>query len=355
VEEKTVSIYEQHAREWLSRRPPRRLDDADRFRETVPPGAVRVDIGCGGGSYLPPLGAPVVALDAARSMLDLVTETAPDAWCVRGDLEALPFRPGSIGAAWSRASYLHVPGVRLPMALADLHRALRVGAPFYLDLRRGDLEGERSGDEFPGRYYSEWHGESLREVVIGAGFAVDELVTEELWLRVWAHRARTLPDTVGAGMRLLVCGLNPSRYAADVGVAYARPGNRFWPAAHAAGLVERDRDPIDALAHHGVGMTDLVKRATTGASELSPADYKDGARRVERLVRWLHPGAVCFVGLTGWRAAVDPDARAGVQPAGFGGVPAYVMPSTSGANAHARPEELADHLRAAAALEQLSR
>jgi hypothetical protein len=71
---------------------------------------------------------------------------------------------------------------------------------------------------------------------------------------------------------------------------------------------------------------------------------------VERLARWLRPGAVCFVGLTGWRAAVDRDARAGEQTGGFGGVPAYVMPSTSGANARTRLDELTGHLRAAIAL-----
>jgi TDG/mug DNA glycosylase family protein len=151
-------------------------------------------------------------------------------------------------------------------------------------------------------------------------------------------------------MRLLVCGLNPSVYAADFGVGYARPGNRFWPAARAAGIVERDRDPVDALVHHGIGMTDLVKRATTGASALSAAEYREGAARVERLAYWLRPAAVCFVGLAGWRAAVDRNAAPGEQAAGFGGVPAYVMPSTSGANAHARLDDLADHLRAAAAL-----
>ena len=151
-------------------------------------------------------------------------------------------------------------------------------------------------------------------------------------------------------MRLLVCGLNPSLYAADFGVGYARPGNRFWPAARAAGIVERNRDPVDALVHHGMGMTDLAKRATTGASELTAAEYRDGAARVERLVRLLRPGAVCFVGLAGWRAAVDRNGASGEQAAGFGGAPAYVMPSTSGANAHARLADLADHLRAAAAL-----
>jgi TDG/mug DNA glycosylase family protein len=167
---------------------------------------------------------------------------------------------------------------------------------------------------------------------------------------VRAHRLRTLADTVGPGMRLLVCGLNPSLYAADAGVGYARPGNRFWPAARAAGLVTRDRDAVDALTGHGIGMTDLVKRATTGAGELSAAEYQEGSARVERLVRWLRPDAVCFVGLAGWRAAVDPGARAGEQASGFGRVPAYVMPSTSGANAHARLDDLVDHLQRAAAL-----
>ena len=350
VEQKTVSVYEEHARAWQLRRPPRRLDDAARFRAAMSPGVVRADIGCGAGGYVPALGAQVVALDAAWSMLELAAEAAPSAWYVQADLEALPFRSRGLGGAWSRASYSHIQRVRLPMALADLHRAMAVDSSLYLDVRRGDGEGPHPGDDFPGRFFAEWQAEPLCDVVAGAGFVVEHVDLEEQWIRIWARRARTLPDTVGPGMRLLVCGLNPSLYAADFGAGYARPGNRFWPAARAAGLVERDRDPVDALVRHGVGMTDLVKRATTGARELSGAEYRDGAARVERLVRWLQPGAVCFVGLAGWRAAVDPDAVAGEQQDGFGGVPAYVMPSTSGANAHARPDELADHLRAAAAL-----
>jgi TDG/mug DNA glycosylase family protein len=151
-------------------------------------------------------------------------------------------------------------------------------------------------------------------------------------------------------MRLLFCGLNPSLYAADAGVGFARPGNRFWPAAIAAGIVTRDRDARHALRQHGVGMTDLVKRASVGAMELTRDEYRDGAARVERLVRRLQPGAVCFVGLAGWRAAIDRTAQAGVQPDGFAGAPAYVMPNTSGLNARVPLGELADHLRAAAAL-----
>jgi TDG/mug DNA glycosylase family protein len=225
---------------------------------------------------------------------------------------------------------------QLPMTLAHLHRDMAVGTTLTLEVDRGDKQGEGV--------------DRLRDLVVGAGFAVDDVDVEDLSIKMQAHRERTLADTVGTGMRLLVCGLNPSVYAADAGVGYARPGNRFWPAARAAGIVERDRDPVDALVHHGMGMTDLVKRATTGASALTAAEYRSGAARVERLVRWLRPAAVCFVGLAGWRAVVDPRATAGEQSAGFGGVTAYVMPSTSGANAHAGLDDLADHLRAAAVL-----
>lgn len=198
-------------------------------------------------------------------------------------------------------------------------------------------------------------GDGLAAIVEGAGFdadgtGVDRTGVDGDALVVAARRARTLPDTVGRGMRLLVCGLNPSLYAADRGVGYARPGNRFWPAALAAGLVRRDRDPLDALEACGVGLTDLVKRATTGAAELLVDEYRSGAGRVERMVRWLQPGAVCFVGLAGWRAAIDPKAGPGRQPGAFGGRPAYVMPSTSGLNARTSLDCLVDHLRAAAAL-----
>ncbi len=86
-------------------------------------------------------------------------------------------------------------------------------------------------------------------------------------------------------------------------------------------------------------MTDLVKRATPRADELTKEEYRVGAARLERLVTWLEPGAVCFVGLGGYRAAVNRKAQSGWQAEPFGGRPAYVMPNTSGINAHAAPAE----------------
>ena len=151
-------------------------------------------------------------------------------------------------------------------------------------------------------------------------------------------------------MRVLVCGLNPSVVAADAGFGFAGATNRFWPAALEAGLVTEPRDPLAALVEDGVGMTDLVKRATKGTKELRRSEYQAGTERVRRLVAWLRPGAVLFVGLEGWRAAVDRTATPGLQAAGFGGGPAYVMPSTSGLNAHVRLGDLVAHLHAALAL-----
>ena len=200
-----------------------------------------------------------------------------------------------------------------------------------------------------GRDRARWAARHLADCLTGAGFTEIAIGARGDPGSATAVRARSLPDTVRPDLLLLCVGLNPSVAAADAGVAYVTATNRFWPAAHAAGLVPVVRDPGAALAA-GVGLTDLVKRATPRAHHLEPDEYRAGAARVERLVRWLRPGAVAFVGLSGYRAAVDPSALVGPQPRRFGGRPAYVLPSTSGANAHSRLEDLIGHLTAAASL-----
>jgi TDG/mug DNA glycosylase family protein len=97
-------------------------------------------------------------------------------------------------------------------------------------------------------------------------------------------------------------------------------------------------------------MTDLVKRATPRADELTVDEYRAGVERVGSVVQWLRPRAVCFVGLAGYRAAIERAAVAGPIDGGFAGAPAYLMPNPSGLNAHATVSSLAEHLRAALAL-----
>ncbi len=222
------------------------------------------------------------------------------------------------------------PRDTLPMLLAGTHRRcapgdlVRVWLPGPEELTRGLLD----------------------DLLTGAGFSIKrrESTRPTVLKRVW-----TLPDTIGPRMRLLISGLNPSPAAADAGVGFARPGNRFWPAALAASLVSRDRDPDHALTEHRVGMTDMVKRTTRRADELSRQEYGAGVERLERLVTWLNPKAVCFVGLAGWRSALDAKASAGWQERSLGGRPVYLMPSTSGLNATSQLPDLTTHIKRARA------
>ena len=208
-------------------------------------------------------------------------------------------------------------------------------------------------NRLPGRRFWDWPRDRLLDVVHGAGFESASLAARErpegvTELRVSARRGRTLADVVGPDMRLLLCGLNPSLYAADAGIGFARPGNRFWPAALAAGIVSRDRDTWHALRHHGVGFTDFVKRASVAAAELSDDELREGYERVERLCAWLRPQVVCFLGVTGWRSATgDRHATVGWQDRTIGGARVYVMHNPSGLNAHAQVPVLAEHLRTA--------
>lgn len=351
VTEPSVAVYESCAQEWMNRRTRQYADRLEQFADRVAAGPVATgpvaDLGCGPGWHVGGLPQPALALDASRSMLAEVDNPMR----VAGDLRALPLRDRCLRAAWASRSYIHLARSEVPLALADLHRALVPDATVELHLFEGDAEwDEHPDDDFPGRRFSRWPVPWLEDVLVGAGFEVGGIERRKKVLLVAARRLHTLADTVAPGMRMLVCGLNPSVYAADVGVGFARGTNRFWPSALAAGLVSRDRDPRHALVAHGVGMTDLVKRPTRQAAELTAAEYSEGLQRLERLAERLEPRVICFVGLAGWRAAVDRRATPGLQPRRIGGRPAYVMPSTSGLNARTSLGELTAHLRAAASL-----
>jgi TDG/mug DNA glycosylase family protein len=366
---RTARQYETAAAAWVEARRPEWLDDGrlDAFTARLGAGARVADLGCGPGWYAQAFrdrGLRPVAVDVSAAMLGEAARRAPTVSLVRGDLYALPFARASLDAAWAPKCYQHLPLAELPVGLARLHDALRPGARVCLTLAnlaavqasdaeraRGVAEHRFDDAAMQGRLFTLLDAAAASALVRGAGFdrVRSEIVGRNgFWHWIEARRARTLPDWVAPGLRLLVCGLNPSLYSADRGVPFARPGNRFWPAARAAGLVSHERDLAHALAR-GIGFTDVVKRATARASALRRAEYASGMRRVEALVRCFAPAAICFVGLEGWRRAVDGRARPGWIRDGFGGRPAYLMPSTSGLNARTSPRALAAHLRRAAA------
>src|SRR5204862_425291 len=83
-------VYEQNAADWVVHRKRPVPDSLAPFAARVPRGEPRLDLGCGPGWHTAALGRPAIALDAAKSMLDLVATNAPVALCVQADLEALP-------------------------------------------------------------------------------------------------------------------------------------------------------------------------------------------------------------------------------------------------------------------------
>lgn len=351
----THAVYETHAAAWAAARQGKPVEAAERLADRHDPGhGPLLDLGCGPGILTAALPAGTIGLDPALAMLDLLKKEVDAAIPVAAEAAHLPFRTRSLGGALVNAVYVHVDRPLLPLALAELHRVVAVGGPIELGMFGGDQDlADDGGDAFAGRRYALWDDRHLLDVLEGAGFSIVQHARHDTdhwpYLRTSAVRERSLADTIGPDMRLLVCGLNPSLHSADLGVGFGRAGNRFWPAALAAGLVTVDRDARHALLTHGVGMTDLVKRATPRADQLTTEEYRHGIDRLARMCGWLRPAAVCMVGLAGWRAAVDRRAVAGWQPEPIGGVPVYVMPSTSGLNAHARLDDLTEHLRTAAA------
>jgi TDG/mug DNA glycosylase family protein len=167
-------------------------------------------------------------------------------------------------------------------------------------------------------------------------------------------RDTTVPDLIGEQVRLLFVGINPGLRSAAVQAHFAPRGNRFFPSLARAGITDRVIDASDGLAtadqayllDRGVGITNLVARASAQASELGAAELAEGARTVEAKVKAWQPRVVAVLGVTAYRQAfARPRAALGPQPEGLGEAELWVVPNPSGRNAHATLESLARDYR----------
>lgn len=158
-------------------------------------------------------------------------------------------------------------------------------------------------------------------------------------------------DVVGTDMRLLLVGINPGIRSARMDAHFAGPGNRFWPALHAAGITRELLGPErqHELPALGVGITNLVSRPSARADEVALDELRAGAEALAGKVAAWRPRVVAVLGLTAYRAAFRrPAARAGRQEERLAGAVLHLLPNPSGLNAHARPANHAAGLRAAA-------
>jgi TDG/mug DNA glycosylase family protein len=159
-----------------------------------------------------------------------------------------------------------------------------------------------------------------------------------------AAAGRRVPDLIASGLRVLFCGINPGLYSAATGHHFARPGNRFWPALRAAGFTGRLLAPWEEqeLLGLGLGITNLVARATASAAELTPAELIAGRRRLAGKVGRYRPAWVAVLGVGAYRVGFRrPEARPGRQPERLGAAGLWVLPNPSGLNAHHQLADLA--------------
>ncbi|MEU9336377.1 G/U mismatch-specific DNA glycosylase [Streptomyces sp. NPDC048290] len=152
-----------------------------------------------------------------------------------------------------------------------------------------------------------------------------------------AARDRLVPDVVADGLDVLLCGINPGLMTAATGHHFARPGNRFWPVLHRSGFTPRLLRPEEQgeLPSYGLGITNVVARATARADELTAEEYRAGGLLLAAKLERLRPRWLAVLGVTAYRAAFgERGARVGPQERVFGGTRVWVLPNPSGLNAH---------------------
>lgn len=165
-----------------------------------------------------------------------------------------------------------------------------------------------------------------------------------------SFRDAEVPDLIGARVDLLFVGINPGLWTAATGTHFAHPGNRFYPALLRGGVIDREIDRGNGMtdadrAHlidRGIGITNVVRRATARASELTSAELRAGGERLRDLVRDRAPTVVAIAGVTAYRTAFgQPKAQVGRQDEPFEGAQLWIVPNPSGLNAHETIDTLA--------------
>jgi TDG/mug DNA glycosylase family protein len=164
------------------------------------------------------------------------------------------------------------------------------------------------------------------------------------------YRDAEVPDLLGPDLRLLFVGINPGLWTAATQTHFAHPANRFYPALLAAGILTEPISPSagmtdadrDRLRAQGIGITNLVRRATARASELTDQELRAGGAELVATVQRTAPRVVAVAGITAYRTAFGQRRSVlGRQPEPLAGAELWIVPNPSGLNAHETVASLA--------------
>jgi TDG/mug DNA glycosylase family protein len=167
----------------------------------------------------------------------------------------------------------------------------------------------------------------------------------------------TLPDLLRNGLDIVFVGINPSVFSVQRGHYFARSTNRFWPCLSRSTLSEAARKILavdrlspehdQALLDHGIGFTDVVKRATPKASDVALAEFAAGVDLLMAKLDRYRPRIACFHGITGFRpvhralTGTAAEIALGPQDLRIGTTLLYLVPNPSAANARFTPNDQA--------------
>jgi TDG/mug DNA glycosylase family protein len=191
---------------------------------------------------------------------------------------------------------------------------------------------------------------AIKKIVIPSSNRIAETTTPWRPTReqLAAAKDKLVPDLIAPGLRVLFAGINPGLYTAAVGHHFARPGNRFWPALYAGGFTPRIISPFEEheLLAMGLGISNVVNRASATADQLTTAELIAGAKDLEKKVKRYKPVFLAILGVGAYRTGfAEPKATVGRQIRAIGSTQIWILPNPSGLNAHYQPADLAKVFR----------
>lgn len=139
-----------------------------------------------------------------------------------------------------------------------------------------------------------------------------------------------LPDQLRRGMKLIVVGCNPGDRSARVGHHYAGRGNEFWPLLYDAGILPELLEAKDdkRVIEFGVGLTDMVKRATRHPEEIDRQEFAEGRILLARKLEEFAPRVVAFNGKMVYEKFAQSKCKLGLQKKKLYGAHIFVLPAT---------------------------
>ncbi|OLL22371.1 G/U mismatch-specific uracil DNA glycosylase [Neolecta irregularis DAH-3] len=122
--------------------------------------------------------------------------------------------------------------------------------------------------------------------------------------QVYAHLPQSVPDIIAPNLHLLIIGLNPGVATAKAGHVFSGPNNHFWPLLYESGITPVQLHPSEdrRLLDYGCGVTNIIDRPTTEASELSKTELVEAVPRLFQKIKLYQPKSICVLGKSIWDA-----------------------------------------------------